>query len=994
MKHPYRSTSGALISMLLLAAWSSVGAGDEILANEKLTPTAFFSAGRFGSAVAVFEDTMVVTAPLADVGEFSEAGLVYVFKRTLDGQWLPVQEFSANQPVAGLQLGYSVALTADTLVVGAPEAGGDDSGAVFVYQLDDDGNWEERGVLTDPSDEVATRFGVSVALSASELLVGASIGGSIEQGKVVRFIREANEPQNWPLGSPIVDTNGKYLDRFGGALALDGSRLLVGATFVDVCPPDPPCWPRDQGAVFLFEKQAGDWSFVDRLEASQGAQLDLFGTSVALDGTRALIGAPNHKPDGSTRAGAVFVFEPAEDDQSQWRQVGRIRTDELQRNAAFGAAILWAGADVVVGAPGASVGDKRTQGAVYVFRPLPPSGDPEQARTWLQQARVIAGDGLESSEFGIALAIAGEEVLIGANSEGEGRGAVYLHPGEPIALVSEPEQPLYPATAELENAAVVESVYGLMVGALDGALAEPLPVWIREVAAPDHDLPAGADVVERFYNVGAHETVYAPDDSGFVIALPVPELANANHLVAAVLTSQHLYPIQPDVTQDALDQFWALLPGTLDAENGLYSIYVPAIDHRGATVALVEHPDFGPLPPMMERDIGDPAPLVPPSPVFKVECIGHNLLGSTCTSTDEDRVAQDMDAFYRMLKAEGFPDPAMNRNRTVTFHSGPTPHFTVQGSYPFIGVHLLPTISPFCLLTNARALYHGLAMNIQVCYESSLTDDQLYGAVRHELFHGVENAYRWIPHPLWNAHLLWLLEGMAEAAANSTPQLQRDRARSPRAMHIPMMEGAGLWPYRAQDFWVFFGRSRNLTMGYFKDVLTAGFEGPQISSALASQSNGLTLGDAYWQWAKDHVFEHTTPPIGHVFGQCEYSAALAPPNARSYPTGLQKLELHPQQALRPMQSIVHMIRFSSGVNPDSGPPIEVTVTEKGGAGNLSYKVYGHGATDCLAVDDGQRSIDELLLSPDNQYAIQILIANKSTKPKHHVHYRLVVEYGE
>ena len=85
-------------------------------------------------------------------------------------------------------------------------------------------------------------------------------------------------------------------DYFGWSVALDGSRALVGA------------YGRGgkKGAAYIFDLSGGNWN--ERADISLGTvgvSGDYFGWSVALDGSRALVGAPNR--DGNK--GTAYIFD-------------------------------------------------------------------------------------------------------------------------------------------------------------------------------------------------------------------------------------------------------------------------------------------------------------------------------------------------------------------------------------------------------------------------------------------------------------------------------------------------------------------------------------------------------------------------------------------------------------------------------------------------------------------------------------------------------------
>jgi hypothetical protein len=130
------------------------------------------------------------------------------------------------------------------------------------------------------------------------------------------------------------------------------------------------------------------------------------GVDVAIDGVRAVVGAPGE----ADARGAVYVSDcvvlPCPVAQ-------RVAPAGLEPRDLFGAAVALAGDTLAIGAPG----DR--EGAVYIFVAV--SG------TWVQQAKLRAFDGRNGDAFGNALALAGDRIVIGANGADDNRGVVYVY---------------------------------------------------------------------------------------------------------------------------------------------------------------------------------------------------------------------------------------------------------------------------------------------------------------------------------------------------------------------------------------------------------------------------------------------------------------------------------------------------------------------------------------------------------------------------------------
>ena len=189
---------------------------------------------------------------------------------------------------------------------------------------------------------------------------------------------------------------------FGGAVAVSGGEVLIGVASNVITP----------GAVYVFRREAGGWTEVARLQASDAVRGDGFGTAVVADASTMLVSAPRQNDD----RGAVYVFERS--DAGDWQEAGRLPADgEPETN--FGSSIALAGELAVVGAPGRRARGRQLQfngqGTVHVF------ADSDEG--WISQGTLEAGG--EGTGFGSSVAIHGDhEVFVGAPLAGEA-GAVY-----------------------------------------------------------------------------------------------------------------------------------------------------------------------------------------------------------------------------------------------------------------------------------------------------------------------------------------------------------------------------------------------------------------------------------------------------------------------------------------------------------------------------------------------------------------------------------------
>jgi hypothetical protein len=313
--------------------------------------------------------------------------------------------------------GKTVAVSGDTLVVGSPGedstlpgingGGGHQSGAVFVF-VRDGGGWRLQAHLKASNSGASDEFGWSVAISGDTLVVGAhdedgsndSLGAS---GAAYVFVREGT---TWSEQAYLKASNAEVSDRFGYAVAVSGETVVVtsrgeSSDATGVNGDEANNNAQASGAAYVFVRDGTAWSQQAYLKSSRNQAGQQFGVSVGVSGDSVVVGA--YGEDGYT--GAVYVFVR---DGTTWLQQARLRSSNPGQLDQFGAALVIAGDTLVVGAAGED-GGGTDAGAAYVF--VRDGGE------WEQQALLTASNSSRFDSFGSSVAIAGDQMVIGASSE-------------------------------------------------------------------------------------------------------------------------------------------------------------------------------------------------------------------------------------------------------------------------------------------------------------------------------------------------------------------------------------------------------------------------------------------------------------------------------------------------------------------------------------------------------------------------------------------------
>lgn len=313
----------------------------------------------FGYSVAVAGRTAVMGA-YKDCERGRWSGAAYVFERS-NGEWKQSAKLMASDASPEDWFGFSVAIQGHTVVVGAIRRGepGEKTGAVYIFQREGQ-RWLERARLAAERAEAGDYFGYSVAIDANEVAAGAvnqrKAVGHPKSGVVVVF-RDTSPAGDWsrPVATSLAADDGAEGDWFGGAVALGGGVLVVGAPRHDSRGPD-------SGATYVFGKTGSEWIRQAKLTPEDGAAEDAFGTAVAVGGDVVLATAVlNDFPNAD--CGVVYGFCRS---GRRWVNAARLIATDPDVGDRFGTDVALAGTLVLVGAP---LDDERGKdsGAAYVI---------------------------------------------------------------------------------------------------------------------------------------------------------------------------------------------------------------------------------------------------------------------------------------------------------------------------------------------------------------------------------------------------------------------------------------------------------------------------------------------------------------------------------------------------------------------------------------------------------------------------------------------------
>jgi len=306
------------------------------------------------------------------------------------------QQLVASDGAAFDQFGSAVAISGDTAVVGAPY---DNSHQGSVYVFVRSGNtWTQQARLFASDGAANDEFGWSVAIDGDTIVVGADaddVFANTDQGSAYVFTRAGTI---WTEQAHLFANDGSGTDRdfFGVSVAVKGDTAIVGAYLDDFLS------NINQGSAYVFVRSGTAWSLQQHLLAGDGAPVDEFGSSVALDGDTAVVGAWSNTVGANVQQGSAYVFVRS---GTVWAQQAKLTAADGQAQDFFGGSVALSGDTAIAGSDWHDVSGKTNQGAAYVFV--------RSGTTWTQQQQLTASDGAMSDEFAHSVAISADTVAVG-----------------------------------------------------------------------------------------------------------------------------------------------------------------------------------------------------------------------------------------------------------------------------------------------------------------------------------------------------------------------------------------------------------------------------------------------------------------------------------------------------------------------------------------------------------------------------------------------------
>jgi hypothetical protein len=381
----YAVTTGSLTNGG--GATATVSQSDNVFTITPTTTEAY--AGTFSITFTVTDG---VNGAVNSIGAFT-LEFAYDWTATTQQQKLVASNRGNND-----RFGQSVSISGDTVICGAvyEDTTASNAGAAYIYTRSGT-TWTQQQLIQSSDIAASDYFGRGVGIDSDTVVVGAYAenAGSDNSGSAYVFTRSGT---TWTQQAKLVASDAQANDNFGVSVAISGDTLIAGAYLEDT-------GGDGSGAAYVFTRSGTTWTQQQKLVASDAAASDYFGWSVSISGDTVIVGA--YKEDtGTTDAGAAYIFTRS---GTTWSQQQKIQASDRGAYDYFGYSVAISDDTVIAGAVyDDGSGNDANVGSAYIFT--------RSGTTWSQQQKIMASDNDHSDEFGTAVGINGDVVIVGAAS--------------------------------------------------------------------------------------------------------------------------------------------------------------------------------------------------------------------------------------------------------------------------------------------------------------------------------------------------------------------------------------------------------------------------------------------------------------------------------------------------------------------------------------------------------------------------------------------------
>jgi hypothetical protein len=362
----------------------------------KISPSDSSSYG-FGWSISTSGDYAIIGSPFDDDNGHN-SGSAYIFRKE-STKWIEEQKLTAGDGFEGDYFGYSVSISGDYVVIGAPQNDdladnvlSDSTGKAYVFKKEG-AKWIEEKKLLAADGSANDLFGFSVSISNEYIIIGAPSGNN-STGTSYLFKRDGT---NWEEDQKLLASDGSRYDNFGKSVSISNEYVIVGAFFNNDL----------TGSAYIFKHEGKNWIEKQKLKPGDDSTAAFFGYSVSISDNQLIVGAPT--VDDTT--GWAYVFRR---EGKKWIEEQKLKASNNTTRTFFGWSVSISGDYAIVGDP-FDDDNGLLSGSAYLFK----SGN----GTWTEIQKLTASDAAVVDYYGWSVSISGNYLSVGA----PGHSAVYIY---------------------------------------------------------------------------------------------------------------------------------------------------------------------------------------------------------------------------------------------------------------------------------------------------------------------------------------------------------------------------------------------------------------------------------------------------------------------------------------------------------------------------------------------------------------------------------------
>ncbi len=526
---------------------------------------------------------------------------------------------------------------------------------------------------------------------------------------------------------------------------------------------------------------------------------------------------------------------------------------------------------------------------------------------------------------------------------------------------------LFISDGTLTNGGSVEDESGVFVATVTNTLSSSVEFMIESLDVHDPTYDGSGTMVGSYYQITPSSDIATPFTDPLIIGIPVPAGSDGNDILVGVYTTD-------GVRDSAGTTPWGLTTTYYDADDNVMLISAVRMGRDGVVVTLAESADFDPLLPPTSRTSNNSL-TVNVEPICLVPCL----------PATRNAFAAEFEAAYNdFVGTHGFNDPVLP-DFYISVTGGQNDPWVPDINYvnnTFFGVVLKPAF----LCDGYAGIYRPDWPLIEICSISTPISADVRDTIRHEFFHAITQSY---PSMTIGADddQEWVWEGAATIAGASIGGIDRSDKWSVRNTSESLLQlysvDSGLLAYEGQDFWFYTLDENGLPLSYLETILQGGAEATDVNSTVGN------LPDLYFEWARNHVYEHHNDNDGHLPHVCNNDGILntVVSNWISDQIDDEEFEVIQTITLDPLSS--GWVIFD--IAPDVNSQVEATVNESGGGAASHYKVYSKltDGNNCQAVADGVRQFSSLSAGD----VVGVLVSNPSFTAAKSFDVKLTIDAG-